>query len=305
MNLRVGVAGWSVLPPQADIPGALEELIYSSTSSALKNAALTIGDIDAISMAASDLNDGRAISTMTLTGSTGSFHKGEMRVCNDGLAALWLGAADVGSGAANTVMVCAWNKFSDVVNPAAIQALAMEPSLHRALRYNPEAILSLRKSCENRTLVLTTGVPALEPRDTAAAIIITRADHPSAGTYELAGFGSSTGAYLRPGQPVLLPTKTAVAAALRSAGLRASDIVRAYVGGLHRIDSKDLSVALGIPFEAIVRESRQTADVGYAAGLVALANALNSSSEGPMLVVSGAGLGVESANAVVLQKRKQ
>jgi hypothetical protein len=303
MTLKIGIAGWFVLPPRPEIAGALDELIYSSTSLALENAGMTISEIDGVGMASSDLNDGRAISTMTLTGSTGSFHKGEMRVCNDGLAAVWMGAAEVGSGAADTFMVCAWNKLSDVVSPALIPALAMEPTMHRALGYNPEAILSLRKSYEAGVPVMTTGEPALESHDTAAAVIITRADHPSAKDYELTGFGSSTGPYLRPEEPVLASTQRAVTAALKSAGAGVSDIVRVYVGGLHRIDSADLSLALGIPVDFFIRERPQMANLGYAAGLVALIGALNSAIEGPTLVISAAGLGMESSNAVVLEKK--
>jgi hypothetical protein len=116
-------------------------------------------------------------------------------------------------------------------------------------------------------------------------------------------FGSSTGPYLRPGEPVLAPTQRAVAAALKSAGLNASNVVAVHVGGLHRIDSADLSVALGIPFEAFVRQRPQSADLGYAAGLVALTNALDATVEGPTLVISAAGLGMENAHALVLEKK--
>jgi hypothetical protein len=303
MAFKIGIAGWSLLPPRPEIAGALDELIYLSTSAALKNAGLTIHQIDGVSMASSDLNDGRAISTMTLTGSTGSFHKSEMRVCNDGLAAAWMGAAEVGSGAAETLMVCAWNKLSDVVDPAAIPALAMEPTMHRALGYHPDAVLSLRRSWETKSPVMTSGTPRLAPHDTAAAVIIASPDHPCAGEYMFTGFGSSTGPYLRPGEPVLAPTQRAVAAALKSSGLNASKVVRVHVGGLHRIDSADLSVALGISLEAFVRQRPQSADLGYAAGLVALTNALDATVEGPTLVISAAGLGMESAHALVLEKK--
>jgi hypothetical protein len=303
MAFKIGIAGWSLLPPRPEIAGALDELIYLSTSTALKNAGLTIHQIDGVSMASSDLNDGRAISTMTLTGSTGSFHKSEMRVCNDGLAAAWMGAAEVGSGAAETLMVCAWNKLSDVVDPAAISALAMEPTMHRALGYHPDAVLSLRRSWEIKSPVITPGTPRLIPHDTAATMVIARADHPCTGEYVITGFGSSTGPYLRPGEPVLAPTQRAAAAALKSAGLKASSVVRVHVGGLHRIDSADLSVALGMPLEAFVRQRPQSADLGYAAGLVALTNALNAVVEGPTLVISAAGLGMENAHALILEKK--
>jgi hypothetical protein len=200
-------------------------------------------------------------------------------------------------------MVCAWNKLSDVVDPAAIPALAMEPTMHRALGYHPDAVLSLRRSWETKLPVITTGTPMLAPHDTAAAVIIARPDHPCAGEYMFTGFGSSTGPYLRPGEPVVAPTQRAVAAALKSAGLNASNVVAVHVGGLHRIDSADLSVALGISLEAFVRQRPQSADLGYAAGLVALTNALDATVEGPTLVISAAGLGMENAHALVLEKK--
>ncbi len=303
MKLAIGIAGWSLLPPQPEIAGALDELIYASTSAALKHAAMTIGQIDGVSMASSDLNDGRAISTMTLTGSSGSFHKSEMRVCNDGLAAVWMGAAEIGAGAANALMICAWNKLSDVVNPEAIRPLALEPTMHRALGYHPDAVLGLRQSGEIGAPTFTTAATAVQPRDTAAAVILTDAGNPLAGAYVLTGFGSSTGPYLRPGEPILAPLQRAVAAALKSAGTTGEAIGVIYVGGFSPIASPDLAAALGLPVDRIVRQDPPSADLGYAAGLVALANALNDDVAGVTLVVSGAGLGLESVNAVVLEKK--
>lgn len=302
MALAIGIAGWSLEPPQPEIVGALDELIYASTSTALTHAGMTIGEIDGVSMASSDLIDGRAISTMTLTGSSGSFHKSEMRVCNDGLAAVWMGAAEIGSGAAETLMVCAWNKFSDVVDPEAIRPLALEPTMHRALGYHPDAVLSLRKSQETGTPVFT-AAPTTQPRDTSAAIILTRAGNQPSSTYELTGFGCSTGPYLRPGEPVLAPLQRATAAALKSAGVAHDAIGAVYVGGFMPVQSADLAAALDLPVGKIVRQNPQSDDLGYAAGLVALANALNDGVAGVTLVVSGAGLGLESVNAVVLEKK--
>ena len=302
MTLRIGIAGWSVLPPRPEIPGALDELIYAASAGALKDAELDIAELDGVCMSSSDLNDGRAISTMTLTGSTGSFHKREMRVCNDGLAAVWMGVAEIGSGAAATLMVCAWNKLSDVVDPSAIPALAMEPTMHRALGYNPAAVLSLRQSFETGRPVFTHASPSLVPHDTAAAVIITAEGHKHAGDLVLTGFGASTGPYLRPGEPVLAPLQRAVSAALAKAGRSAKDVARLQVGGMLRIESAEIAAALGVPVAAIVRQDPLASDLGYATGLVALVTALEDPADGPMLVVSASGLGLESANAILVER---
>src|SRR5260370_35684230 len=110
--MHVNIAGSSTLAPRPDIPMALDEMIYTATSHSLADPGLSINDASGSFMAASDLYDGRAISTMTLTGSTASFHKNESRVCNDSLAALMLAAAGLPAGAAKAVVVSPGSRHS-------------------------------------------------------------------------------------------------------------------------------------------------------------------------------------------------
>lgn len=303
MGLQIGIAGWSSLPPAPEITGSLDELIYRATSSALDHAEMGIDEIDGVSMASSDLNDGRAISTMTLTGSTGSFRKSELRVCNDGLAAIIVAAAEIGSGSAGSQIVCAWNKFSDVIDPAAIVPLALEPTMHRALHYHPGAILALRRSASEGRPVIMDGSPAKTPMDTAGAIVVTRSDHPKSGDLSLTGFGASTGPYLRPGEAVTAPVARAIAAAIKSANLEVKQVSRVVVGGLAGVDSKEIAEAAGIEPAVFAMRNRDAADLGYATGLIALVDALESGGSGPTLIVSGSGLGMESAYAVILERK--
>lgn len=279
---------------------SLDEMIYAVTSSAIENAGLTIDDIGGVCMAASDLNDGRAISTMTLTGSTGSFHKTEMRVCNESLAALWLGAAEVGSGAADALIVCSWSKFSDVPDPRAIPALAMEPAMTRALGYHPDAVLRLRESAETGTITVTGDRP-LDPQDASVALIITRDDPAKPSAVNLIGTGASMGPYMRPGEPVLAPAATAAAAALRRGGKSASELTSVYVAGMHRITDDALAAAVGVPVSKIIRQTPAWGDLGYAAGLLSVGAALTAGVHGLVLVVSAGGLGYENAHSILLE----
>lgn len=303
MGLRIGIAGWALLPPEPEIAGSLDELIYRSTSNALNDAGMTIVEVDGVSMASSDLNDGRAISTMTLTGSTGSFHKSEMRVCNDGLAAIIVAAAEIGSGAAGSQIVCAWNKFSDVVDPTAIAPLALEPTMHRALHYHPGAVLAMRRSASESRPVVTQAGNDLVPMDTASALVVTRAGHPKAGEQELIGFGASTGPYLRPGEPVVAPTGRAITAALKSAGIAADNLEGVVIGGLHGVPNEEIAEAGGIASALFAPRDHVDSDLGYATGLVALIQALQADRTGHVMVVSGSGLGMESAYAVILERK--
>lgn len=299
-QLRIGIAGRYALRAQPEVAGSLDEMIYAVTSGALADAGIAIGEVSGVCMSSSDLNDGRAISTMTLTGSTGSFGRTEMRVCNDGLAAVWLGAAEVGAGDADVLIVCAWNKFSDVVSPEAIPALALEPSMHRGLGYHPDAVLSLRRSAETGTVV-TTGPAPLEPHDGAAAIVLVGPDRTADARAAVVGTGASTGPYLRPGEPVLGPVAAAAAAACRSAGVAVTDLAGVLVAGVHAIDDAELAEAVGVSVERLSRAPRRWVDTGYAAGLLGLDAALDE--PGTRLVVSAGGLGVENAHAVVVEVR--
>jgi hypothetical protein len=297
--MRISLVGWADFKPAPEIPGPLDELIYRSTSRAIEDAGLSIDDIDAVCMASSDLNDGRAISTMTLTGSTGSYHRSELRVCTDALAAFTLGAAEIGASSATTMMICAWNKFSDVPDPSAISPLALEPVMHRALGYHPDAVLTLRQSYEAKA-ILRTSAPPLRPYDAAAAFVITtRADLPARA--HIVGFGSSMGAYLRPEIPVLEPLRAAADAAARSAGVSFDEIDRVHVAGLHRITTESLSAALGVAEDRIVRPDPVDADLGYAAGAVAIAALLRDGQPGTCLVLSAGGIGLENAHALIVE----
>jgi hypothetical protein len=296
---RVGIAGWSVLGPAPELPGALDALIYSATSAALEDAGMTIDDVDGACMAASDLLDGRAISTMTLTGSTGSFRKTEMRVCNDSLAAVLVGAAEVASGAAKALIVCSWSKLSDA-HTDAVLPLAMEPVFHRDLGFHPGAILELRRSAESGSATLTEG-RSLEPRDVAVATVLV-ADGTPGTRGHVVGFGASTGPYLRAGEPVLEPVRSAAAAACSRAGIASTDLSAVHVAGLARVDDAALAGALGVSADALVRPKEPWGDLGYAAGLTAMQRASASSSAGHQLVISAGGLGYENAFAIVLEQ---
>jgi hypothetical protein len=296
--LDVHIAGSCSLPPSPEIPLALDEMIYEVTSGALADSGLSMRDIHGSYMAASDLYDGRAISTMTLTGSTGSFHKSEMRVCNDSLAALMLAAAEVASGGAEAVIVCTWCKLSDASREE-IVPLAIEPVFHRPLGYHPDAVLALRRSAEIGAPTAVAEV-RVAPADVATAMVLTSRPAGSRRA-RVVSFGASNGSYLIPGQPVLEPLTQSATRALGRAGRDIGDMVTVWAGGLPLIPSREIASALGVDEDRLRRLADVPTDLGYAAGLTHVHAALDSGQRGPVLVVSGGGIGVENTFATVVE----
>jgi hypothetical protein len=295
---RVHIAGQASIPPVRDAALALDEMIYSVTSGALADAGLAVGDLDGVCMAASDLNDGRAISTMTLTGSTGSFRKPEMRLCNDSLSALLLGLAEIRCGAAEAMMVCSWNKLSDAT-PEAIRHLALEPVFARDLGYHPEAILGLIRSAASSAATITAGSD-LVPHDTAVAFVVTGSPptHRDRHTSVL-GVGGSMAGYLRTRDSIMEPVVAATKDAMRGLDHSVEDVDAVVVSGLHQVADDAVAEALGVDLDRIVRQSDRWADLGYAAGMSGVEQA--SRFGGLSLVVSAGGIGLENAFAALVE----
>lgn len=299
MKPRVRLLGGADLGIAAEIPGSLEQLIYDVTAKALDDASLEIGQIDAVCMGASDLLDGRAISTMTLTGSTGSLGKSELRVCDDGLAAVIVAAMEICSGAAQRMTVSAWSKLSDV-DLHAIDPLSLEPAFHRGLGIGPREIRGLRESAASGA-VATVDESTRWGADTAVTLVLGPAEGDGTGPF-LTGFGSAMGRYLVPGDPLLEPAATAARRAVESAGHASTAVPRVYVAGMDSFDDDEVrrSFDLGDHCE-VVRPLPDGAEVGYASGLFALRQALVAGQSGLSLVVCAGGVGLQSAHAVVME----
>jgi len=299
--IRIAISGRAVLGPSDELPMALDELIFAVVADALGDAQLSIGDIDGVCMSASDLNDGRAISTMTLTGSTGSLGKSEMRVCNDSLAAAWLGSAEIASGAADALIVCSWSKLSDAT-PDAIKPLALEPAFHRGLGFHPGAIVALRESHDGGVTTVMPP-PRTKPVDAAVAMILTRVEPERPPDVSLIGFGSAMGPYLRPGEPLLGSLSAAADRACAQAAVGRDELRKVVVAGLQEVADERLCQALAVPEDRLERLAPRWADLGYAAGLLGVSRVLDVSDPGVSLVVSAGGIGLENAYGAVVQIR--
>lgn len=92
---------------------SLPELIFEVVSAALVDAGQAMADVDGIVIAAHDLVDGRSLSSMITGPAAGAYLRDEIRVADDGLVALALGAARIESGEARCVVVASWGRASE------------------------------------------------------------------------------------------------------------------------------------------------------------------------------------------------
>ena len=195
------IVGTGVFGPEPCFEMPLDELIFEVTTAALLDAQMALADIDAVYMATSDVFDGRAISTMTLTASTGSFGKHEMRVCDDGLGALALAVDGLRSGSCDAALVTAWSKLSEA-NLDLIDPLAIEPAFHRPLGLRSSVVAALQRSSWKGQLTSVTR-STNAGGDAAVSLVLVPPDSRANRRGRLLGAGWSAGPYLRPeGSPL-------------------------------------------------------------------------------------------------------
>lgn len=293
------IVGYGRIGYGPEVPGPLDELIFRATYAALTDAGMDLADVDAVVMASSDLFDGRAISTMTLTASTGSFTRSELRVCDDALAALALAVTELQSGGAQTVVVSSWSKLSDA-DLSSIEPLGVEPAFHRELGLTSQVVGSLRRSRTDGRALTVDPRPA-PGADGAVAVVLTEA--PSLPAYAtVRGLGWSTGPYLRPEQEPLGPVAAAVRGAVSDARVDLEEIGRLRCAGFHHVSDGRLAAELGLDHVEVVRSRPVGLDVGYAAGLFALTDALEPAASGGLdLIVAATGMGDQRGYAAVVE----
>lgn len=130
--VKTGVVGVAIMPRVAGERQSLEELLYEVTQRALRDAGLTIEDIDGIVVAANDQYDGRAITIMMASGSVGGVDRDILSTPSAGEHAFVMGALRVACGQYRTQLVVAWSP-TEASSLAEVQRLAADPYFHRRL----------------------------------------------------------------------------------------------------------------------------------------------------------------------------
>ena len=129
---KIAVIGCAQRTPETADAESLEELLFEVTQSALKDAGLTIEDIDGIVVASNDQMDGRAISVMAASGSVGGVGRDILSTPSAAEHAFVMGALRVASGQYRTQLIVSWSP-TEADSQAEVERIGADPYFHRRL----------------------------------------------------------------------------------------------------------------------------------------------------------------------------
>jgi acetyl-CoA acetyltransferase len=326
------LAAGAVHQSWADPERSLLELIFPTVREALERSGVLIGDVDSVVLSAHDLVDGRGLTSMMTAPAAGAYLKEEIRLGEDGAAALAVAAAQIQAGMAETCIVAAWGRASEGDGPAISGALfdpffagplgltELDVSAFRAsaaLAAYP-AYATGRDAAATRRQGLAADADAGAPgpgrripaplrpgevapeTDIVCAVILTAA----ATDVELAGIRLSSGPYW-PGDRDLLddvPLRTAARGALVAAGCGAGDVAVHELDGLTLFDEALALEAVGAAdrgagMTLLAGDARVNRSGGYARGACAPAMGLaRVAAAAEQLRADGGGTGVGLAS---------
>jgi len=138
LSEHVAITGIAQSKCSTDNKKALADLIFDVSSEALADAHLKIEELESVTLAAHDMLDGRAITTMLNAAPAGAYLKDEIRVAEDGAFALIMACLRVLSGHFTNSLVVSWYRSSEC--PAdtfhTVANLSYDPFFYRPFALN-------------------------------------------------------------------------------------------------------------------------------------------------------------------------
>jgi len=133
MAERVAIIGVAQTKYEGKSSDALSDIIFDVSSRAIEDAGLNIKDIGSITLAAHDMVDGRAITSMLTAAPAGAHLKDEIRLAEDGSFAVALACLRVLSGEFTNSLVVGWSKCSECTGDTmnTIANLCYDPFFYR------------------------------------------------------------------------------------------------------------------------------------------------------------------------------
>ncbi|MFF0223301.1 hypothetical protein [Streptomyces sp. NPDC004629] len=165
--MSVTVDGVSARTTPVDTSRSLSEVIFDVVSDALADAGCTMGDIDGIVIAGHDLIDGRGLSSMITGPAAGAYLRDEIRVSDDALVAVSIGAARVQAGEASKVVVASWGRASEG-DPERASRVSFDPFTEQPLGISDGIVSSLRASAYLQRYSATSRLAAIAARQRRA-----------------------------------------------------------------------------------------------------------------------------------------
>ena len=126
----VAVTGIAAVAGRPD--DSLETLVFRGATAALADAGLDRTDLDGVVLAASDMTDGRAITSMLTSGPAGAYLNDEINAASSPGHALALAYMQILGGAHERLLVSSWGKASEApAGSDAAERLSADPFLER------------------------------------------------------------------------------------------------------------------------------------------------------------------------------
>lgn len=124
---------------------SLTDLIFRATTAALKDSNIDLARVDSIVLSAHDLVDGRSLSSMVTAPAAGAYLRDEIRLAEDGLAAMSLASARIAAGETEFSVIAAWGRASEG-NYSHTSRFAFDPFLIQPFGVDEFAVSAWRLS---------------------------------------------------------------------------------------------------------------------------------------------------------------
>lgn len=285
---------------------ALEELIFTATQRALVDAAVSIDEVTSVVIAASDLYDGRAITTMTLSDAAGSVSREEVRVCDDAIAAFETAGFHLATGGECSIVV-SWSNASAIGSPDELEKVGLDFFTLRPVA-SPIVLEALGDSAFEKRATRPGKRERRFDKNVVFATVVKQVVEGEVGNPRIESFGSFTGSYGDPKTPRGISLGSAASLALEGASVTAASLQGVFVGSTTASDATIRSTA-GIPDTTPIHRPRSENFLGYAAGHSALVDAIGllvggaaPTAGGRMgLIVSCSGVSDQTGRAMVVR----
>ncbi|MBI2357855.1 MAG: acetyl-CoA acetyltransferase [Deltaproteobacteria bacterium] len=144
MAERVAIVGIGFTPAQPSTPfRSFKELMFEAAQKAYLDAGMEPGDIDSFVTCAEDFHEGLSIFDEYTPDQLGAAQRPMHTLTQDGLHGIADAVMQIRSGLAQTVVVEAHSKASNVQTPQWLLDYALDPVYNRPLGFNPHALAGL------------------------------------------------------------------------------------------------------------------------------------------------------------------